>query len=102
MRYAFAIVVCAVLFSGATCHQQIPAWNGKIWVGVPEHRAIERAQDQVDPVIYSDQERFRGVMCFEPRDWESFVNTYVLGCKEWRGGNLVPAYKVMDKVYPKQ
>lgn len=87
----------------SSCQHTIPVWNGKIYVGVPEHSAIERSQDPYDPVIYANEERFRGFLCMSPSDYKSFVETYVLSCEKW-GSNtkLAPAYSVQKQVLPEE
>jgi hypothetical protein len=83
-----------------SCVKPIPTWDGEIYVGVPEHDAIERVQSTTQPSISCQEEQFRGYLCMSAEDFESFIQTYVYGCKQWRGGvDTKPAYEVYKDVF---
>lgn len=101
MKVLSLVLIC-IFGLGMACRKPIPEYHGKIWIGVPEHSAVERSQDPIDPIIYANDERFRDMKCFSDADFQLFVKTYVLGCKDWGSVKLTPFNKVVQEVLPSE
>ena len=95
MRVVVILAVIPLLLGLSKCSKPIPSWDGKLWIGVSDHAAVERAQDPQDPQIRCEDPRFAGYICMSPQDFESFYKTYILSCKEWGStAEMKPAYEV--------
>lgn len=64
-----------------SCSQPIPKWEGKIWAGDSATSSIQRKQD--NEAIACANGAFDDYMCMSYADFQSFYETYILGCKEW-------------------
>lgn len=80
----FLIPVLSLSLLGATCHQQIPRWDGKIWAGDSASSSIQRKQ--AGEAIACSDGAFDGYLCISGPDFQKFYETYVLGCAKWRDG----------------
>lgn len=78
---SLSLNICLV--AGACGHKPvIPTWSGKIYTGDSESQALVRKQDPND-VIKAASPEFNQVKCMTDSDFESFIQTYVFGCKDW-------------------
>jgi hypothetical protein len=65
----------------SSCTQPIPRWSGKIWAGDSATSSIQRAQDV--QAIGCNEAVFDNYLCMSYADFQTFYETYVLGCKKW-------------------
>jgi hypothetical protein len=75
----------------------IPEWHGKIYTGDPASASLVRKQDPND-IIPANSDAFARIKAFTDSDFESFVRTYVYGCKQWFTDQLKPAEQVYKEV----
>jgi hypothetical protein len=95
-----SILVLGLSLALLSCRgtQQIPRWEGKIYAGDPDERAMVRRQ--AGEVIPADSEAFRGLMGMKwqgPDGFEGFYRTYVLGCKEWKQETLQKGVMTLEE-----
>lgn len=83
-QYTYSLsVLCALLLSGCPS-TPIPKWMGKIYAGNSKEAEITRKQG--DEHIKASDPKFDKFACMTYVDLESFYQTYILGCKVWKGG----------------
>lgn len=76
--------IVIVALSSVGCITNPPYWGGKLWSGDSDRGSIRRAQDNEEMDCKAPE--FNGYICMSPEDMQTFYNTYVLGCKQWRSG----------------
>ena len=84
MRASLILIFSFVFLLGATSGGCVkpPQFFGKIWVGNSQTASIDRGQEP-ESMKCSDP-LFDNYFCMSERSYACFVDTFVLGCKEWR------------------
>lgn len=86
----FVSVGILTLLVVPACKGKIPKWDGHLWAGDSANGAIARAQEGV--IIPCRDPAFDQFVCMTYADFESFVNTYIKGCKRWHSSEMMDAY----------
>jgi len=79
---SLAILCLFLMGCGANLSTKIPSWDGKIYVGSSRDQAIVRKQS--NEIISCADEQINQHLCMSAKDFTSFYNTYVLGCRSWK------------------
>ncbi len=77
-------LILGLLLVGSTekgCEKQIPKWKGKLYAGNSISGSIDRAQE--NEKISCMDSQFDQYICISKTDYDCFVETYVVNCKEW-------------------
>lgn len=84
-------VLLPLLLGNSNCaHKPIPEWNGKIYAHDGAGNIVRK---QAGEVISCESSEAKKQMAMTWNDFQSFYETYVLGCKEWKNG-----IKMMDAI----
>lgn len=81
MKTLFLLLATVFLISG--CDKEIPAWNGKLYVGMSKYNGIVRSQDPVKPIIQGSDPAINGFVCMSEPNFKSFIQVYVVNCNSW-------------------
>lgn len=96
MKHILLAILLATSLVGCK-RKKIPEWHGKIYVGYSDSSGIYMARTQDGEYIAVESDTFLGTVIFTPKDFESFFETYVNGCRTWKRG--VPRnFKTMSKL----
>lgn len=79
----FLILLCIPVLSGgaSSCQGHIPVWTGKIYA----HDGLGNiVRKQSNEVLSCSDPRAKLLMGMTWDDFQSFYETYVLGCKVWK------------------
>ena len=97
MKYS---IVFLMLIVGCIA-PEFPKWDGKWYAGNHEEGLIiyketicknDKCVDKVD-IIKTSDERFSDYVCLTYEDLDSFMETYIVGCKEWKAGTKMKKYR---------
>ena len=78
------VLLPLLLLALSSCNAIIPKWDGKLWAGSSADKAIDRSQTKER--IDCGDKAFDDYVCMSYEDFQSFYETYVLGCKQWNSG----------------
>ena len=81
-----SFVALGILFIFAlfvSCREDIPKWNGKLYVSDPDIPGVKYRVDDEVKEIDCRSDDFNDFICMSMADFQSFYETYILKCKGW-------------------
>ncbi len=87
LRSLIVLGAVALSTTASACggKRPIPSWHGRLFFGDSDRGGLSRGGIDPDFLPVGDRLRFDDMVCMSRPDFKSWNDTYIGGCKEWKG-----------------